>query len=245
VSALVIALVPFGRADGPASPGGYRQLLRDAREGMAATGRTPGVQVVLWASTAVIVYAAMVNVGELLLAHDVGLGASGFAALLVFNGVGVIVGSLTGANGGPLRRMKVRYLLGVLLIGVSILALALAQSFAAAAIGFFGAGVGNGIVNVYERLIFHAALPARLMARAFALLDTVGGWGFAAAFLGAGAIITALGVRGMFAIAGGMGVLVFVVAWLAFRGVWTSDDGSPPRPPPEVLESEPVLSRID
>src|SRR3954465_15673611 len=90
VSALVIALVPFGSVDRQeATGGGYRQLLREAREGLTVTGRTPGVNVVLWSSTAVIVYAAMVNVGELLLAHELGLGASGYAGLMVFVGVGV------------------------------------------------------------------------------------------------------------------------------------------------------------
>jgi hypothetical protein len=229
VSAIVIALVPFGSVERQESTGGgYRQILREAREGLAVTGRTPGVNVVLWASTAVIVYAAMVNVGELLLAHELGLGSSGYAALMVFVGVGVIAGSLTGARGGALAQMKVRYLVGVFVIGVSVMELAVADSFVAAMFGFFGAGFGNGVVNVYERLIFHAALPQRLMSRAFAVLDTVGGWGFTLAFLGAGAIIATLGVRELFAIAGALGLVVFVLAWAAFRNVWTGSDAREP-----------------
>src|SRR4051812_1319856 len=226
LSALIVAGIPF-KAPAEAGPGGYRALLREAREGLSATARMPGVRVVLWSSTAVIVYAAMVNVGELLLARDVGLGASGYATLIVINGIGVICGSLIGARGGALHEMKVRYLAGILLIGLSILGLAASQNFTGAALGFFGAGLGNGLINVYERLIFHAAVPDRLMGRAFALLDTLGGWGFAAAFVGAGVVIAAVGTRGMFAIAGGLGVAVFVAAWLAFRGVWTAPRGEP------------------
>jgi len=73
---------------------------------------------------------------------------------------------------------------------------------------------------VHERLIFQAAVPDRLMGRAFALLEMLGGWGFAAAFIGAAAIVSAIGTRGMFGIAGAGGVLVWAVAALSLRRVW-------------------------
>lgn len=228
VSALVIASVRFGPMTEEPAPSTYRQLLREAREGLRITARTPGVNIVLWTSTAVIVYAAMVNVGELLLARRIGLGASGYAALMVFVGVGLVAGSLTGARAAPLASMKVRYLAGTFVIALAVLELSFAGSFVVAMIGFFGAGFGNGVVNVYERLIFHAALPLSVMSRAFAVLDTVGGWGFTVAFLGAGGIIAALGVRGLFAVAGGLGLVVFVLALVAFRGVWRREDATAP-----------------
>jgi MFS family permease len=230
LSALIVARIPFGAAE-PHAPAPYRQILTEAREGLAETARIPGVRVVMWASTAVIVYAAMVNVGEWILAQDIGAGKSGFATLVVINGAGVILGSLTGARGGELQELKSRYLAGMVLIGVSIVGLALAESFAGAALAFFGAGVGNGMINVYERHIFHAAVPDRLMGRAFAVLDTLGGWGFAIAFLAAGAVIDGLGIRAMFAIAGCLGIAVWAVAWLAFRNVWTSPAAQPAEAP--------------
>jgi predicted MFS family arabinose efflux permease len=220
ISALVVALVPFG-STGAVVAGGYRDLLREAREGLTATARMPGVRVVLWASTAVIVFAGMVNVGELLLARHIGIGSAGFATLMTAVGVGVVCGSLTGSRGGELRELKAPYAAGILLISISILGLAAAGGFVPAFLAFFGAGFGNGLVNVYERLIFQAAVPDRLMGRAFAVLDTLGGWGFAIAFIGAGAIISALGVRALFLVAGGLGLLVYVASWLALRGVWT------------------------
>jgi putative MFS transporter len=181
---------------------------------------------VVWASTLVIVFAAMVNVGELLLAHKVGAGASGFAVLMVGSGLGVVCGSLLGARGGPLHELKPRYLAGILLVGASLLGLAAAPNYAAALLAFFALGLGNGVVNVQERLIFHAAVPDRLMGRAFAVLDAVGGWGFAAAFIGAGAIISALGTRSMFAIAGAGGLVVWVLASLSLRRVWRPRSGA-------------------
>jgi MFS family permease len=222
VSVVVLAFVPFGRAT--AHEGGYPSLLRDAREGLSTTWRMPGVRVVLWASTAVIVFAAMVNVGELLLARDLGAGAAGFAVLMTAFGVGVVSGSLAGARGGELPVLKSRYLLGIALVGVSVTALALTPNYAVALVSFFAMGLGNGIVVVHERLIFQAAVPDRLMGRAFALLETLGGWGFAAAFIGAAAIVSAIGTRGMFGIAGAGGVLVWAIAALSLRRVWTEPE---------------------
>jgi MFS family permease len=220
-SALVVALIPFGpRAEvGDTDRPG---LLREAREGLSETWHIPGVQAVLWASTLVIVFAAMTNVGELLLARKLGAGASGFALLMVAMGLGVVTGSLTGTRGGALHELKRRYLAGVLLVAVSLLALAAAPHYVAALVGFFALGLGNGVVVVHERLIFHAAISDRLMGRAFAVLDTLGGWGFAAAFIGAGALISAFGTRPMFALAGAGGVLVWAAAALTLRRAWVA-----------------------
>jgi MFS family permease len=240
VSAGMLALVSFGRIeDVPASGGGYRALLREAREGLAVTARTPGVRIVLWGSTAVITSAAMINVGELLLARKIGLDASGFAALMVISGAGVIIGSLSGRSGGPLFLLKRRYLIGTVLIAVAILSLSIADSFAVAAAGFFAHGFGNGVMNVYERLIFHAALSRRMMARAFAVLDTAGGWGFATAFIAAGAIIATIGVRPLFAIAGALGLIVCALSALAFRRVWRPTDEPEPA---EAPDERPLVS---
>jgi putative MFS transporter len=180
----------------------------------------PGVRVVLWASSLVIVFAAMVNVGELLLARDLGASASGFAILMVGVGVGVVTGSLLGSRGGELHEMKPRYLAGILLVGASLIGLALAPNYGTALIAFFAQGLGNGVVIVHERLMFHAAVPGNLMGRAFSVLDTLGGWGFAIAFLSAGAIIAALSTRAMFAVAGAGALLVWAAASISMRRVW-------------------------
>lgn len=217
VSAVVIALVPFGAAVAEASP---TSLLGEAREGLTATWRMAGVRVVVWASTLVILFAATVNVGELLLARKLGADAAGFAILMTLSGLGVVVGSLLGARVRPLATLKARYLSGILLIGASLLGLAAAPNYATALLAFFALGVGNGVINTQERLIFHAAVPARLMGRAFALLEAAGGWGFAAAFIGAGAVISVLGTRAMFAIAGAGALVVWLLATLSLRDAW-------------------------
>jgi MFS family permease len=229
LSAVALAFIPFGAraeagGDEAAAP---RGLLAEAREGLVTAWRLAGVRVVLWASTAIVVCAAMVNVGELLLARKVGASASGFAVLMVAAGGGIVVGSLLGARGGELHDMKRRYLAAVLLTSVSILGLAASDAYATALFAFLAMGIGNGLVVVHERLIFHATVPQRLMGRAFAVLDTLTGWGYAAAFIAAGALISALGTRAMFALAGVGGVAVFVAATLALRGVWVPAADAP------------------
>jgi DHA2 family multidrug resistance protein-like MFS transporter len=201
---------------------GHRHLLSEAREGFSATWRIPGVRAVVWASTAVILFAAMVNVGELLLAHKLGADATGFAVLMVAFGTGVVAGSLSGARGGELRELKRRYAAGLLLLGVAVTALAITPNFAVALLAFFATGLGNGMVVVHERLIFLAALPDRLMSRAFAVLESLGAWGFALAYIAAGALIAWLGTRGMFAVSGIGALIVWALAALALRNVWNA-----------------------
>ncbi len=221
VSAVMLSGVSFGAAVGDAeSPAGYRQLFADAREGFTAIWRMEGVRVVAWASTAVLLFAAMVNVGELLLAHKLGAGATGFAILMVSFGSGVVAGSLAGARGGTLRELKRRYVAGLLLIGVAISALALTPNYGVALLAFFATGVGNGMIVVHERLIFLAAVPDRLMGRAFAVLESLGAWSFVLAYVGAGALIAWLGTRGMFAVAGVGAMVVWLLAALSLRNAW-------------------------
>ena len=101
VSALVIARIDFGdepdrRAEARSS------LLREAREGMRAALRVRGVPTVVLSSSAVVLFAGMLNVGQLLLAREVlGVGDVGFALLVTTFGAGVIVGSLVEGRAAP------------------------------------------------------------------------------------------------------------------------------------------------
>jgi MFS family permease len=198
-----------------------------------------GVRVVAWASTAVLLFAAMVNVGELLLAHKLGAGATGFAVLMVSFGSGVVAGSLAGARGGTLRELKRRYVAGLLLIGVAITALALTPNFGVALLAFFATGVGNGMIVVHERLIFLAAVPDRLMGRAFSVLESLGAWSFVLAYVGAGALIAWLGTRGMFAVAGVGSLIVWLLAALSLRNAWQTPN-EPVAPTPARKAAEPT-----
>jgi hypothetical protein len=87
-----------------------------------------------------------------------------------------------------------------------------------AALAFSLAGLGNGLLLVYERLLIQALVPDRLMGRVFGVKDGLTAWTFAAAFLAAGGLVEAIGPRAVMVAAGAGGVVVWVTARIALRG---------------------------
>jgi MFS family permease len=230
VSAGVLALLRFGAR--PAAPEGDRErpgLLREAREGVRATVRMPGIRVLIAASSGLILFAAVMNVAELLVAEDLGSGRSGFSILVAAAGLGFVLGSLAGAGEAPVAELKRRYLGGILISALGLVLIGLAPVFGLALLGFGLTGIGNGLMLVHERLIFQRVVPDALMARAFALADTVGSWAFAVAFVGGGALIAALGMRPALLVAGAGSALIWVAASWKLRTAWPS--GGPPAEP--------------
>jgi len=223
VSALALTRVPFGDRPSPVTHevGRRSSLVAEARSGLAATARMSGVRTLLLASAAVILFAGMFNVGELLLAEgELGAGDAGFSALVAVFGAGVIGGSLVGGRGGPPAALKRRFLVGLLAVAAGFGAAGLAPTYVVALGAFLLAGVGNGLVLVHERLILQGTVPDRLMGRVFGVRDAIGSWSFAAAFVGAGAILTLVGTRPLFLIAGAGVLLVWVAATVVLRGAW-------------------------
>lgn len=223
LSALVLLRVPLG--DRPPAvtgeAGRHSSLVADARSGLATAARMPGVRAVLLSSSAVILFAGMLNVGELLLARDeLGAGASGFAVLVTLFGLGVILGSLAGGRGGDPAALKRRFLAGILATAGGLAAAAIAPGYGAALGAFLLVGVGNGLVLVHVRLILQRTVSDRLRGRIFGVRDTLDSWAFAAAFAGAGAILSVVGTRSLLLIAGGGTLAVWALAALALRSAW-------------------------
>ena len=218
VSALVLATLRFGQAaerdrdERPAS------LLREAWHGVSSTVAMPDVRIVLLASSAVLFCGGLFNVAELPFATgELDLGDAGFSGLVALFGLGFVAGSLVGASGGDLAHLKRRYLIGLLLMALSLVGLALAEAVAAAAAAFTAAGVANGMVLVYERLIIQAAAPKALLGRVFGIKDSLTAWAFAAAFLSAGGLMDLAGIRSMLFLAGALGAAVWLAAVVALR----------------------------
>jgi MFS family permease len=232
VSAAVVAMTRFGDAPGRADAAEDGGLLRQAREGVVAIARMPGVKTLVLSSSGVILFGAMVNVAELLLAKALGVGAVGYSVLVAIFCAGVAVGSLSGAGGTGVPEYKRRYLLGILLIGAGLLAAAV-PSYPVAALGLALAGLGNGVALVNERLICQRVIPDGVMARAFAVFDTAGSWAFAIAFVGAGALLSFTGPRPLLLLAGLGSVFIWTLAKVALRGLWEVAAEPEPEPEPE------------
>jgi MFS family permease len=227
VSAAVLATIGFGERPERAEAEEATGLLQEAREGITATARMAGVRVLIGVSSGLLLFAAMLNVTELLVAEDLGSGDSGYSGLVAFAGVGFILGSLAGAGGAPVAELKRRYLGGIGVMAVGIALFGIAPVYVVALIGLGLCGVGNGLLLTHERLIFQKVVPDRLLGRAFALADTAGCWAFAIAFASAGALVETLGIQAVLLGAAAATGTIWIVATLALRSTWTAASGEP------------------
>ena len=237
VSAVALTTVQLGGGDRREHT---RSLMREARAGVGAVARMPGLRAVIAGSSAVVLFAGLFNVGELLLAEEeLGAGDSGFALLVAVFGLGVVMGSLAGASSSEPRVLKDRYLVGLGVTGVGFLVAAASPVIAAAAVGFVIAGFGNGLLMVHERLLVQVTVKDDLLGRVFGLRDALDAWAWTIAFGSAGLLLATLDTRLVLALAGaGVCAVAMGSAW-ALRGAWAT-----PAPEPG-LEREPLPQLVE
>jgi MFS family permease len=204
-------------------------LLLETRLGLQAAATMPAIRIVIAGSAGTMFMAGLFNVAEPLFAADtLGTSDSGFALLVTMFGVGFIVGSLRGSEGGGPPLLRRRYLQGLFIIGIGFVLSGAAPNLAIALATFGLAGFGNGLLLVHERLMIQAIVPDRLQGRIFAVSDTVVSWAFGVSFVIAGPLISQLGVRATILIAGGAALAVAVFAALGLRQQWRVPAGSAP-----------------
>jgi MFS family permease len=205
ISAVILVRLPFGaiseRAEASAS--GALQLLREAREGLRVLGKTPGVRAVIAGSSLALFFGGLFNVAELPFAKtEIGTSGTGFSVLVASFGVGFIAGSVSGSKGGSLRRLRRRFILGLTLDGLGVLACAASPTMPVAVFAFALAGLGNGMYIVHERVFLQQSVPERFLARAYGTKNALASWGFGLAFLVAGGLLALIGARSVFWVAG-------------------------------------------
>jgi len=218
ISAVVLAGLRFGET--PVRAEARRpSLLQEAREGLTATAGMTGIRIVLGVSAGALFFAGVFNVAELPFAEDV-LDSTdvGYSVLATSFGLGFIVGSLSGTRGGSAKLLKSRYQLGVLVLGAGFLSSGVAPNYAAALVAFAIAGLGNGMLLVFERQIIQAFVPDRLAGRAFGIKDALSAWAFGAAFICAGALVSLIGVRELLVAAGVGTIGTWLVSVQALKG---------------------------
>lgn len=228
ISGVLLARLRFGEA--PERRQGRRSSLRrEIGEGVRATISMRPIRIILLGSAAGLFCAGLFNVAELFYATgDLGTSDAGFSVLVTFFGAGFLVGSLSGSKGGAPPLLKRRYLFGLMALGLSLLLTGLASTFVIALFTFTFAGFGNGVLLVFERLLIQATVRDALVGRVFGVKDALTAWAFAVAFLTGGALVSAIGARDLILLAGGLGVLVYLVSAVALRNEW-----GPERPPAE------------
>jgi MFS family permease len=193
-------------------------LLRDTRDGVVATAGIPGLRLLLITSGSALLFGAVFNVGQPLLAkEELGSDDAGFAALVTLYGCGFIGGSLSGSKGGSHDVLVRRYLAGALLMALGFLTSGLAPTVVAALVTFLAAGYGNGLLLVYERQLIQTLVPDLMAGRVFGIRDAITAWAFAIGFVVGPLLIDGLGTRVLIVAAGACGLIVWIVAVFGFR----------------------------
>jgi MFS family permease len=225
LSAVVLARLPLDDADRRAKPRPARAtLFAEARRGLRATAGMPGIRVLILVSAGTMFFGGMFNVAELPFAKvDLGTSGPGFSAMVTLFGLGFVLGSLRGSAGGAAHSLKRRYLTGLLVMGISGTVVGVAPSLVVVAVPLALAGFGNGLFLVHERLLIQSEVSQELQGRVFAITDSLVSWGFATAFLCAGALTDAAGARPV-VLATGLGTLTLAcAATLALRRQWVHE----------------------
>jgi MFS family permease len=223
-SAFALAALRFGAAPGCESSSVERpNLLRETLNGLVATAGIPRLRLLLLASGAALLFGALFNVGQPLLAQDeLGIHDAGFAALVASYGVGFIGGSLSGSANATPRQLLRRYLAGTLLMGLGFLASGVAPAVVPALVAFLGAGYGNGLLLVYERRLVQLLAPDAIAGRVFGIRDAITAWAFALGFIAGPLLIAGLGTRPVMIGAGISCLLVWLAATWGLRRVATT-----------------------
>jgi MFS family permease len=224
-SAAVLATLRFGERPERTEGAAPTSLWREAREGVSATARMSGIRVLVAASSGLLLFAAMLNVTELLVAGHLGSGDAGYSVLVAAAGIGFAAGSLAGANHASIAELKRRYLGGIMVMALGIALFGIAPVYVLAVLGLGLTGVGNGLLLTHERQIFQKVVPDRLLGRAFAFADTAGCWAFAIAFGCAGALIDQFGTQSVLLGAAAGAALIWLGAAIALRSTWSEPAG--------------------
>jgi MFS family permease len=220
-SAVILARLEWGGSVALEEGERRQSLLSETRLGLRAAATMPAIRVVIAASAGTMFMAGLFNVAEPLFATEtLGTSDSGFALLVTIFGLGFIVGSLRGSEGGGPPLLRRRYLQGLYLIGIGFMAASAAPGLLVGLLTFALAGFGNGLLLVHERLLIQMIVPEGLQARIFAVSDTFVSWAFGISFLTAGPLLSQIGVRETLLIAGAAGLIVAVLATAGLRTQW-------------------------
>jgi MFS family permease len=182
-------------------------------EGARSARRIPGVSALLTLCTAAFFAGALMNVGEPVLATGpLHAGDSGYSLLVAVYGASMAVGSLALAKAGSrLSGLRRWLLLGLCFQGAGMIGSAIAPTLALAIASFAVTGASNAIIAGPEVRLLQELAGERLLGRVFGVREMLANIAYVLAFVCAGVVLDALGVRALFAL-GGVGLLALTAA---------------------------------
>jgi len=145
------------------------------------------------------------------------LGDPGVGTLTAALGAGAVVGSLAASVLVGNQRLAAWFGVGVILWGLPLAVLAGVGGEPAALLLLALLGVGNALVDIGFFTLVGRLAPERMLARVFALMESVGALTVGAGALLAAALGNAFGVRVALVAVGLVGPVLVVVSWTRLR----------------------------
>ena len=231
VSALILTRLPALRPVGD-----HSGLWTETVAGLRFVATAPGPRALVLSLFVGVSFIAMDNVALVFLVSDVLHGsAAEFGFTQAAFGVGMLAAS--GLLTLGVRSAVALLVGGLVLSAAGTVATALVPTLLAVAAVQFVAGAGNGVENVASDTLVQRLTPRHLLGRAFGAVATAGQLGSAVAYAAAAPLVSALGPRAVFLIAGVGCVLALLIAVPALRTPqWTVTtcprSGNPASPGP-------------
>lgn len=243
VSVVATLLCVRLRAGATGAGPGSSSRLREATEGLRVVARDRAALTLLLVLATRFVIAGAIDVLGTAFATDA-LGLDGAAAGLVVgsSGLGMVLGTVVASRTGHRQRLAVVVLGGCALQGLAAAAIGVAGGLLPAVLAMAACGVGMTVMLVGGRTLLQRTTDDTLLARVFAVQESVSLVGLGIGIGVAPLLISAVGARAAFV---PLGLVCAAVALLARRAVRRLDARSVvPAPQTDLLRAVPFLAGL-
>lgn len=142
------------------------------------------------------------------LADLFGTGAIGFAALIAFWGVGMLIGSAVAGRRLGQRPIEAAVYLGAMIVtGLGVAACGLSPWFWLILVLSILGGAGSGAGNVARQTLLQRTVPDRVRSRVFAVAEVTASISFTLGLAVAGPVIESIGVQRAYVLSGAVFLL--------------------------------------
>lgn len=211
-SAFFVLLIHLEHADRPKRELDASTIAAERLAGFTVLARNPPLRTMMALLAGQTFVFGAVNVFIVISAMELlDLGEGGVGYLNAAIGVGAFIGavgalSLTGA-----RRLSPAFLVGILMIGLPLIAIGFSQNVTVAVVAFALMGVGSSLVDVSGLTLVQRAVPEDVLARVFGVIQMIflATIGIGAALVPA--LVSWLGIETSFYVAGAFLPLLVVL----------------------------------
>jgi len=244
VSAFFLLLIQLEHADAPRRELEASTIMAERLAGFTTLGKDRPLRLMMVLLTAQTAVFGAVQVFIVVAAFELlDLGEGGVGYLSAAIGIGAFVGavgalSLTGA-----RRLSPAFLVGIVLIGVPLMAMGIWQELPVAIVALGLMGIGSSLVDVAGLTLVQRAVPDDVLARVFGVIQML--W-LASIGIGAAAVpvlIAWLGIKAAFVAVGALLPILVILLGAQVARI----DAAAPAPEAEelrILASVPIFAPL-